>query len=202
MSFESLCNLVLILSFYFLALLIFVIYIFLKFQATKILCFWHFGRAILESLGVLIWHFGKNKLAKVNMFQDSAQKNSNMNLWDISHLVCRKLIGAKQATDSIKKKRKRLSWPDSLVWFVPFIAWAGGFVLADGYGHSIGLGKSLANLSELFLIGILVFIYVIVRIVYVELMKSRWGDAFISWLFWVITLGALGIGLFLPGLPE
>ena len=193
-----------ILSFYFLALLIFVIYIFLKVQATKILYFWYFGRAILESLGVLIWHFGKNKLVKVNLAQDVAftDKESKTNFWSIGLLIYHKLIGAKQATDSIKKKRKRLSWPDSLIWFVPFIAWAGGFVLADGYGHSIGLGKSLANLSELFLIGILVFIYVVIRIIYVELMKSRWGDAFISWLFWVITLVALGIGLFLPGLPE
>ena len=100
----------------------------------------------------------------------------------------------------VKRKGKKFFWPDIAIWSMSIISWGGGFFLSDKYG--IGFGKTLSNVSELFFIGILTFIYVAIRIIYGECMKLCWGTIFIKYLFWSITVLAFLIGLFCPGIPE
>lgn len=100
----------------------------------------------------------------------------------------------------LKRKGKKFFWPDIAIWSMSIISWGGGFFLSDRYG--IGFGKTLSNIFELFFIGILTFIYVAIRVIYVECMKLCWGTAFITYFFWSIIVLALLVGLFFPGIPE
>lgn len=99
-----------------------------------------------------------------------------------------------------KRKKGKIYVYDFAIWVIPGLAWFAGFVLCDKYG--IGFGKSLANLSEIFYIGLLIYLYVAIRIICVEWLKRCRGDSWVRHLFFSIVLLAFAIGMFWPGIPE